>query len=124
MEMTTDSVLVVLKQDEELIKLQQAVKREKGMILTGFHTKERYNNRGYTGQDIVSCILTGKVIEIQTGYNVRYKRQCRNLTVKGVDQCGNAIICVLSRISRKENIYMVVTIMPPCDKKRFGHLIA
>lgn len=124
MSLTTDQVLVVLKKDNELLKLQQAIKGEKGAIIAGYHTKERYINRGYTSKDIETCILTGEVVEVQVGYNVRYKRNCRNLTVKGVDRCGNPFICVFSRISRKENIYLVVTIMPPCDKKRFGKLIA
>lgn len=122
--MTTDSVLAVLKRDTELLKLQKAIKGEEGAILAGFHTKERYRNRGYTEQDIKSCILTGQVIEVQRGVNVRYKCECRNLTVKGVDSSGNDFICVLSQISQKNNIYIVVTIMPPCDMKRFGKLIA
>lgn len=122
--MTTDSVLAVLKRENELVKLQQAITGEKGAIVAGRHSKERYSNRGYTEKDIQSCVMTGKVIEIQEGYNVRYDKKCRNLTVYGEDSSGNDFVCIFSQISRKENIYTVITIMPPCDKKRFGKLVA
>ncbi|MEX3623679.1 hypothetical protein [Viridibacillus arvi] len=122
--MIMDSVLAVLKRENELYKLQQAISGEKGAIIAGYHTKERYENRGYTNKDIESCLMTGEVVEVQVGFNVRYKIECRNLTVKGLDQSGNDFICIFSQLSRKKNIYTVITIMPPCDKKRFGKLIA
>lgn len=122
--MTTDKVLVVLKKSHELEKLKKAVKGEKGAIIAGHHTKERYSTRGYFENDITSCVLTGKIIEIKVGYNNRYKKECRNLTVEGKDADDNYIICIFSEISKRKNIYNVVTLMPPCDKKRFGKLIA
>lgn len=122
--MTSDSVVLVLKRQNELQKLTEAVLGKKGAILAGRHTKDRYNKRGYFENDITSCILSGKVVEIRNGYNVRYKKKCRNLTVQGVDADGNLIICVFSEISRKRNVYNVVTIMPPMDKKRFGNMVS
>lgn len=122
--MTSDNVLIVLKRESELQKLKEAVLGEKGAILAGKHTKERYTSRGYFEADIANCILTGKVVEIRTGFNARYKKMCRNLSVKGRDADGNLIICVFSEICRKRNIYNVVTIMPPMDKKRFGELVS
>ncbi|WP_121616760.1 DUF4258 domain-containing protein [Virgibacillus halodenitrificans] len=122
--MTTDKVLVVLKKSHELNKLKQAVTGEKGAIIAGRHTKERYSTRGYFENDISSCLLTGEIVEIKEGYNSRYKKTCRNLTVEGVDEDGNYIICIFSEISKRKNIYNVVTLMPPCDRKRFGKLVA
>lgn len=122
--MTTDSVVIVLKRSHELTKLKKAVLGEKGAILAGYHAKDRFASRGYFEDDIMSCILTGEVVEIKEGYNSRYKMVCRNLTVEGKDEDGNYMICIFSELSKKRNIYNVVTIMPPCDKKRFGKSIA
>lgn len=122
--MTTDKVLVVLKKSHELNKLRKAVTGEKGAIIAGRHTKERYSTRGYFENDITSCVLTGEIVEIKEGYNSRYKKPCRNLTVEGKDEDGNYIVCIFSEISKRKNIYNVVTLMPPCDKKRFGKLVA
>lgn len=122
--MTSDSVVIVLKRQNELQNLKAAIVGEKGAVLAGKHTKERYSSRGYFEEDITSCILTGKVVEIRSGYNARYKKKCRNLTVQGKDADGNLIICVFSEISRKRNVFNVVTIMPPMDKKRFGHMVS
>jgi hypothetical protein len=71
------------------------------------HTKERMDKRGYMRKDIISCILTGSVVERQVFNN----NVC--LLIEGKDTDNLPIAVVIGRDKNHPNFYIVVTVMPP-----------
>ncbi len=94
---------------------------KRGIIRLGNHPKERMNDRGYSKGDIVRCILSGSIAEIQVGWNVRMTKYTPKFVIEGKDLDQNPMVVVLSQDS--DTAFTVITIMPPIDRKRFKHCI-
>lgn len=96
----------------------------KGKIRLGAHSKDSLRERGYYPGDIISCIRTGLVTEVNNGYNSRLKKWCTNITIEGKDRDHNPGVVVFS--VEKTGIcpiFSVITIFPPTDKGRFMEVI-
>ncbi len=86
-----------------------------GYIRMGRHTKDRMYKRGYTKGDMVSAILKGNIVEIQ------FENNSFKYVIEGRDKSNNPIVVVLLEEGRYE--FLVVTVMPPTDNKRFSDCI-
>lgn len=119
--MTNVLSLTKTSYQKELDNIKAALLGKDGYIRLGFHSKKRIYERGYYVGDIIACLQSGQVTEVEEGYNSRLKLSCENITVEGFDQDDNPIVVVFS----KENVssFSIVTVMPPTDKKRFLRVI-
>ncbi|MFL0364632.1 MULTISPECIES: DUF4258 domain-containing protein [Pseudobacillus] len=105
-------------------KINEALHKRTGCIRLGFHSKKQMNGRGYYTGDIISCIETGRVIEIEKGYNSRLKKMCTNITIEGKDRDGNPVVVIFSEEkSGNSPVFSIVTILPPTDRNRFSKVI-
>lgn len=103
------------------MKLQLRIKDIRKCLLNrktfiSSHSKKRMQERGYTTIDIICCLLNGKIIESQSQHN------SMNYVIEGSDYYNNPIITVWGE-NRHTNGYILVTVMPPIDKKRFSQCI-
>lgn len=102
---------------KKLNEIKKVLMSEKGYIRIGSHTKKRLRMRGYTKGDIVSCIMKGRLCEVQYGYNHTVGRSVFSYVVEGKDSSHNPIVVVLSEEGQSQ--FLVVTVMPPIDRNRF-----
>lgn len=110
------------KHRNELMKdIQKVLLNKEGFIRLGKHTKERCENRGYFRGDIVRCLLTGHIREVQIGWNFRLKKYTPKFVIEGTDLDSNPVVVVVSKDA--DSCYSVVTIMPPHDRRRFKSCI-
>ncbi|WP_209124384.1 DUF4258 domain-containing protein [Alkalihalobacillus sp. BA299] len=106
------------KHKKEIMRdIQKILMNKDGVIRVGKHTKERFVNRGYYRGDIVRCILSGHLCEVQVGWNFRLEKYTPKFVIEGKDLDDNPMVVVLSQEADK--FYSVITIMPPHDRKRF-----
>ena len=101
--------------------IKKILMSKEGFIRISTHTYERLKKRGYTKGDIVSCIMNGTIVEIQTGFNHDIDKLTFNYVIAGRDQDNNPIVIVLSEEGK--NLFKVITVMPPIDNKRFTDCI-
>ncbi|WP_066418222.1 DUF4258 domain-containing protein [Sutcliffiella cohnii] len=109
------------KKKEIIKQIQKVLLNKDGIIRVGKHTKDHFIDRGYVRGDIVRCILSGQLNEVQIGWNFRLEKYTPKFVIEGKDLDDNPMVVVLSQ--DMENIYSVVTIMPPHDRSRFKNCI-
>lgn len=86
-------------------------------ILLSSHAYKRMHERGYSEHDIIQCILNGKIISTNRGYDKVLREYTLCFVLEGKDFSGNPMVCVISQ--RCEG-YRVVTVMPPTDNQKFS----
>ncbi|EAR66147.1 hypothetical protein B14911_10447 [Bacillus sp. NRRL B-14911] len=79
-------------------------------IRLGKHTFLRMEKRGYTRKDIISCIMSGSIVEKQT-----YNKKPRVL-IEGTDFDQQPMAAVIGYDDQLESL-MVITVMPPLSHK-------
>ncbi|NRD81040.1 DUF4258 domain-containing protein [Bacillus sp. BRMEA1] len=104
-------------QANKLRDMKKILMSKDGHIHIGNHTYKRLIKRGYDRGDIVSCIMNGSIVEVQTGFNHDIRKYTFNYVIAGRDKDSNPIVIVLSEEGKR--LYKVVTVMPPIDNKRF-----
>lgn len=92
---------------------------KKALMIKGIriskHTQERLDKRGYTKRDLISCIMSGEIIEHQA---IQGKP---SVLIQGVDTDGLPIVVSIGY--DKDNGYKIITVMPPIHKERFKIVI-
>ena len=101
--------------------IRKVLMSRNGVIRLGTHTPKRMKKRGYNKGDLVSCIRTGVIKEIQTKYDKWTRKVSFCYVIAGRDQSDNPIIVILGENSRYD--FTVVTVMPPLDQNRFDECI-
>lgn len=91
-------------------------------IRIGTHTRDQLMKRGYSKRDILHCIFTGQITEVQRGMNYYANKVCPTYVIAGRDTFENPIVVVIS--DEGNNLFSLVTIMPPIDKNRFEETIS
>lgn len=114
-------MLIPSEKKEKINQMIKALLREQGYIRLGKHSKQRISERGYYEADIISCLYSGRIMEMKKGFNSKLKKDCVNITVEGNDMDNNPVVIVFSE--EGDFSYSIVTIMPPTDKKRFTCVI-
>ncbi|WP_148950823.1 DUF4258 domain-containing protein [Bacillus infantis] len=79
-------------------------------VTIGEHAKDRMAKRGYTRKDLISCIMTGSIVEHQ----IRKGKPC--LLIEGQDLDELPIAMVIGH-DLKPGYLKVVTVMPPLKGK-------
>ena len=79
-------------------------------IRLSIHAKERMYKRGYTKKDIISCILSGSILERQV-----YQGKL-SVLIEGKDADGLPMALVIGHDQNPKH-YVVVTVMPPIHDK-------
>jgi hypothetical protein len=106
-----------VKKGSKLKVIKKVLMGGKGYVRIGVHTYNQMVKRGYSRGDLVSCIMSGKIHEVQMGFNRRINQVARTYVLTGIDTSQNPIVVVLSE--EGENHFSVVTVMPPTDQSRF-----
>lgn len=91
-----------------------------GKIFISDHSKKRMAKRGFNNADIIRGILSGKIVEVQKGYDPVLLIEAFKFIIEGKDLHGNPIVVVL--VERLDGYY-IVTAMPPLDVSRFSKCI-
>ncbi|WP_240468616.1 DUF4258 domain-containing protein [Gracilibacillus sp. YIM 98692] len=86
------------------------------------HKQGRLKKRGYTKSDIISAIMTGEIVEIQQGFHPQLKRPNEIYVIEGKDTHHNPIVIVVGEDGRYQ--FVIKTVMPPLDKRRFKNCIS
>ena len=79
------------------------------------HAKKRMNKRGYTKKDVISCVLSGMISEIQVS-----EKGLRTV-IEGKDFDGLPMVTVVGKCMYPKE-FIVVTVMPPI-KSKFQNVI-
>lgn len=93
-----------------------------GVIRLGNHAQQRMKKRGYSKGDIVQAILNGQLTEIQYGYVHEYNKITFKYVIEGLDMSDNPIVVIVAE-GDADNTYLVKTVMPLLDKRRFKKCI-
>lgn len=110
-------------------ELKQGLMWGKGSIRMALHVyssqnpsdEQRLRKRGYKKGDLVSGIMTGKIIEEQIGFDPRTRTANKKYVIEGKDMDNNPIVIVIAKI--KSFNFKIITVMPPLDRRRFTHCI-
>lgn len=108
-------------QVKKLRDIKKILMSREGHIRIGNHTYERLKKRGYSRGDLVSCIMNGSIVEVQTGFNHDLDKYTFNYVIAGRDKDENPVVVVLSEEGKK--LFKVITVMPPIDNNRFKDCI-
>lgn len=106
-----------MKKGSKLKEIKKILMGGKGYVRIGVHTYNQMVKRGYSRGDLVSCIMSGKIHEVQMGFNRKINQMAKTYVLTGSDTSQNPIVVVLSE--EGENHFSVVTVMPPTDQSRF-----
>lgn len=93
----------------ELRKIKKSLLQ--GRIRITAHARSRMRKRGYTETDIMSCILSGDITNIQWFK----KRVCA--IVEGSDLDKFPMVVVVGRDEKNPKGYVIVSVFPPIHKK-------
>lgn len=81
-------------------------------IRLSHHAKESMEKRGYTKKDLISCIMSGSIAEVQ----VHNGKPC--VLVEGKDSDLLPIVLVIGNDGNNyRSLFVVITVMPPIDQK-------
>lgn len=86
-----------------------------GQVRVSKHAQERLKKRGYSKKDIVIAIMKGTITEEQERKgHVRY-------VIESIDSYNDPIVVVFTK--GEDELFHIVTVMPPHDANRFHQLI-
>ncbi|AGA60003.1 hypothetical protein Theco_3999 (plasmid) [Thermobacillus composti KWC4] len=88
-------------------------------IISNHYYRDRQSDRGYDEMDVLMAITTGRIVE---GYDCGQHPTQRNRDPKriiiGKDKYGEWVVVPVAMKSSKE--FIVTTVFPPTDLKRYG----
>lgn len=94
--------------------LKKELMSGRAVIRLSFHTRKRLKDRGYQKGDIVSAIMNGKVNGVQYDEGIKY-------VIEGKDMDNNPIVVIVAITEPLH--YVIVSVMPPIDRRRFTNCI-
>lgn len=107
--------------NKKLLAIRKVLMRG-GTIRIGSHARHRMVKRGYFKGDLISAIMNGQIAEIQFGYVQELQKMTFKFVIEGLDQSGNPIVVVIAE-GEPAKSYLVKTVMPPLDARRFSNCI-
>lgn len=90
------------------------MRMENDKIKLSKHTMQRMNERGYVKGDLVSCIMTGNLLEVQ------WEKRKPKYIITGRDLDNNPIVIA---VGFHKTLFTIITVMPPTDHSRFTDCI-